>query len=153
MSLKKLSRQLKIPLQALKKMVSDGLISDPPTEQELNNLSFLAHFWGKKDWLQIQLTRFKRRQRMAILTTADMEKIDAYIFNRYFYATERLLVEKVADEVSHYYKVPNNKRLKKRIYRVREKARKAKQHLKKVMEAPSKRCVNCALAVRYRSVR
>ena len=131
MTLKDLSRQFKIPLISLKHLAENGLIHDPPTDEDINNLSFLSQIWGDKELLKHQLTKYNQKSRLAMIKTAEMDKIPAYIFNRYLNAEESLMVQQVAEEVNHYYHVPIDDKLKKLIYKTREKARKAKQRMKR----------------------
>ena len=131
MTIKELSKQLKLPLMTLNYLVQKGLIHDPPTDEDVNNLSFLSQIWGDKELLKHQLTKYNQKSRLAMIKTAEMDKITAYIFNRYLNAEGKLMVQQVAEEVNHYYHVPIDDKLKKLIYKTREKARKAKQRMKR----------------------
>lgn len=130
--LESLSRQIKIPLRALKQMVKAGLIGDPPSPEEINNLAFLSHFWGKPGWLRMQITKLSIKNRLALVLPAEMDKVSSYIFNRYLNAEDRLYVRQVADEVQHYYGVPVDEHLIRKIYRLRAKARRARRRLRQL---------------------
>jgi hypothetical protein len=84
MTLEELSHQFKIPLEDLKAMRVEGLLSEPLHPQEINNLSFLSYFWGKSVWIKRQLRRRNKKARQALMLTADLSKIESFIFNRYY---------------------------------------------------------------------
>ncbi len=126
MTLEEASRQFKIDIDDLKVMVKEGLISDPIMESEINNLSFLSYFWEKSYWLKRQLSRMNKKARMSLVHTAGLSRIESYIFNRYYNASERLFVKQVAEEIRSNYGTPITKGLINTIYRIRRKARNAR---------------------------
>ncbi len=133
MTFKEASHQFKIPIDDLKAMRSEGLLSEPLPPQEINNLSFLRYFWGRSEWLKRQLRRMNKKSRLALVRTAEYSKVEAYVFSRYYNAREeeRFTVNQIASEVNKYYKTPITKKLIHRIYKMRRKAENARYYDRK----------------------
>jgi hypothetical protein len=70
------------------------------------------------------------KARLALIRTADLSKVESYIYNRYFNAApgERHRVESIAEELSYYYGIPVTGKLIQTIYTVRRKAENARYH-------------------------
>lgn len=130
MTLEEAARQFKMPLDDLKKMKGEGLLSDPLAPGEINNLSFLSYFWDDPFWIQRQLMQRNRKARIAFIRTVDLSKTETYIFNRYYNARKgrHLSVSTIASELNKYYGVPVTKDLKKKIYAIRKKAQDARHY-------------------------
>jgi hypothetical protein len=130
MTLEEAAKQFRMPLEALKKMHGEGLLSDPLALDEISNLSFLSYFWGKPFWLRRQLMKMKVKSRLAFVRTVDFSKTEAYVFNRYYNVERgtRLSVGDIAQELKKYYGVPITKDLMRTIFRIRRKAQDARQY-------------------------
>lgn len=126
MTIESVSKKFKISVRDIKRMAKENLISDPLTDEDMSNIAFLAHFWGKEFWVKRQLARKPMKKRMNIINTAGMSKVESYIFNRYLNAHssngKRISVKQLAYELNRTYHVPNNKHLKEIILKTRKKA-------------------------------
>jgi hypothetical protein len=130
MTFKEATHHLKIPLEDLREMEREGLLSEPLSEEDTNNLAFLSHFRGKSYWLKRQLTRMNTKARLALVRTADLGKVGSYIFNRYYNAEqgERNPVKQVASELNRYYGIPITGKLLREIRSLRRKAENARHY-------------------------
>jgi hypothetical protein len=128
MTLEEAAKQFRLPLEHLEKMRGEGLLSDPLSPQELNNLAFLRYFWRKPRWLKMQMSKMNHKARLALIRTAGLSKIESYVFNRYFNAApgERHRVESIARELNYYYGIPVTGTLIRTIYAIRRKAENAR---------------------------
>jgi len=131
MTLEEAAKQFSIPLDDLKRMEREGLLSDPLSLDEISNLAFLRYFWDDAFWLRRQFSRRNKKARKAFLQTVEFSKTEAYVFNRYFNAEKRLFVRDVANELHVYYGVPVTGKLIQTIYRMRRKATDARHYDRK----------------------
>jgi len=119
-----LAQSFRIPRKALRLLQKNALLSFPPTEAEINNLSFLSHVWGKREFLKLQLACLSQKNRKKLLLTAELTKPESYVLNRYLNRNgRRIYVRQLLDELRSYYGVPNSPDTKKLIRRMRRKAR------------------------------
>lgn len=124
MTLIEASKKFKIGIRDLKRMVGENFISDPLTDRDIDHLRFLCHFWGKWFWVKRQLSRRSMKERMNIIQTAGMTKIESYIYSRYMNANangQKVRAERIAEEVQDIYGKPIDDRLMKLIYTIRKK--------------------------------
>ncbi len=84
MELKEASVSLKVPVQVLKRMVTEGLISSPLDSMSIHTVSVLGHLLGKKWFAGVVMRGIRsRRERVTVALFPDYDKIDLYILNTY----------------------------------------------------------------------
>ena len=84
MDLREASTLFGIPLTVLKRMRTEGLLRDSLDENNIRELSFLSHLWGKR-WFAGALLRGirSRRERMLLALFPEYGKIEFYVLNTY----------------------------------------------------------------------
>lgn len=130
--IKKISKGVGIPAVVIRKLWEEGIIEIPLNQGYYEDLLFLEKIWGNRTLLKHQLAKFKWSERVALISTAEMDKVSAYIFNRYVNAKKPLRVHEIAQELNYYWHIPINKKLIGRIYRVRNKARRYKAKVQRL---------------------
>ena len=127
------TEHFKMTVSDLQAMKREGLLSEPLSNKDLDNLEFLSHFWGTSYWLKRQLSRMNIKARRVLIRTAELGKVESYVFNRYYNAEigERTSPKQVADELNRYYGVPVTAKLFKTIYAMRRKAGNARYYNRK----------------------
>jgi len=130
MLLKEASRQFKLPLDDLKAMEKEGLLSEPLDDQSINNLAFLRYLWNNPVWLRRQLSRMNAKARLLFVRTVEFSKVETYIFSRYFNAPRGRHIEvgSVASELTRYYGIPITGELIRKIHAMRRKAQDARYY-------------------------
>ncbi len=124
MSLDEIAQTFRIPRKALWLLQKNSLLSFPPTEAEINNLSFLSHVWGKREFLKLQLASRSKKERKELLLTAELTKPESYVLNRYLnQGSHRIYMRQILDELRSYYGISISSDTKRLIRRMRRKAR------------------------------
>ncbi len=109
-------------------MKRHSLLSLPPSETEINNLSFLSHIWGKREFLKLQIARKSKKERKTLLLTAELTKPESYVLNRYLNRKgARIYINQILDELHSYYGIRPTSKSKTLVKRMRRKAKYIRQ--------------------------
>ena len=89
-----------VSLKALKRMVDEGLLSEPLDEADQHALSVLSRFWSD-EWYVAQMNMsFKPDKRALMLAFPNFGKIERYILSSYLPGKYKKKVESIGQEVS-----------------------------------------------------
>ena len=124
MEIIKYVRQSKIPLKTLRWMVKEKFINDPLDEFDLLGLELLEKLWWKSDFIRPQLLKYSRKNRQALIETADLEtKWERYAFSRYrnLQKGEKITMKQLIFEIEINFNFLLNHWQKKQLYRIRQK--------------------------------
>jgi hypothetical protein len=125
MKLKEAADKYRIPIKALAKMYRMGLLSLELTSEQLSHIEFISNIWGKNEFIRWQMSKKPKKQREKIIREAGMNKIEQYLYNRYFNAIkkgDKLYKAQLANEVKTYLGVPITDKLFNTIEQMRKKA-------------------------------
>jgi|GEM_PF-4660769 len=108
----------------LLQMEKDKLLIFPLDNMAIGHLAFLHKLWGNKHWLKRQMARLPRKDRLKIVDTAGLSKLESYVMSRCLNAErgKRLPVEQLVDEVCHYFRQKPTGELWKKVKTIKRKA-------------------------------
>lgn len=127
-----------IPKRLLSYLVRKGVLSQPPSQEEILGLHFLATIWGDKEVLRAQVAKMSFRARKSFLQTAGLTtKWERYAYSRFLNspAGTRLPMTRVVVEIESTFGFVLNKAQVKQLYRLRNRAYAAKHRRKKISAA------------------
>lgn len=127
-----------IPKRLLSYLARKGVISQPPSQEEILGLRFLATIWGDKEVLRAQVAKMSLRARRSFLQTAELaSKWERYAYSRFVNspAGTRLSMTLVVAEIENTFGFVINKAQVKQLYRLRNRAYAAKHRRKKISAA------------------
>lgn len=121
----------------LAKMVTDGVISSSPTEEDKLFISSLGRIWTDEWYVAQMCKRFRPEKRAVMLAFPDLDKIERYILNSYLNPEPgvKLPVTAVVANIDRYlgvqnYDKNNVKRIRQIAYNIlRGSRRKMKKHI------------------------
>ncbi|GAM08420.1 hypothetical protein OR1_00691 [Geobacter sp. OR-1] len=95
--------------KALKRLVDDGLISEPLTDSDQHTLSVLCQIWSS-EWYVAQMNMtFKPDKRALMLAFPNFGKIERYILNSYlpdeFKQKSRVSVMEVSTRIREFFHI------------------------------------------------
>jgi hypothetical protein len=93
--------------KALKRMVDDGLISEPLNESDQSSLSILCRIWSS-EWYVAQMNKtFKPDKRALMLAFPEFGKIDRYILNSFLNLKPRISVsiKEMSNRIRKFYHI------------------------------------------------
>ena len=116
MNLEQAAQQYKpVPLKALKRMVGEGLLTEPLDEKDQYALHLLSRLWSD-EWYVAQMNMsFKSDKRALMLAFPNFGKIERYILSSYIpkehESKVRVSVKDVANNLRIYFHIeyPENK--------------------------------------------
>lgn len=134
------SQILKIPVKLIRELHDRSIVSSPLTPAEVGHLRFFAKFWRAERVLKIQLAQFATRQRLKLINTAGLNKVESYIYNRYLNLKmgKRISTRQVALELYKHYGVPMDSKIMERIISIRGRAYKAREANRRKSERKKK---------------
>ncbi len=104
-------------------MVRQGYIHEPLTHEDIIGLGLLEKLWWKSEVLRAQLMKFSRKDRQALVETADLPtRWERYACSRFnnLAPGEKLPMKKLIREIEMSYDFTLNHFQVKRLYRVRQ---------------------------------
>lgn len=133
MDINRYMKASRLPLKILLWMVKKKIIHNPLTDEDLTGLRLLEKVWWKSEILRAQLLKYSKKDRQALIETADIPtKWERYAYSRFInLATgEKLPMKKLIGEIEMTYdfalKTPHVRRLYKLRQRVYNRRKKAK---------------------------
>lgn len=110
MNLEQAAQQYRpIPLKALKRMVDEGLLTDPLDEKEHFALQLLSHLWADEWYVARMNMSFKSDKRALMLAFPNFGKIERYILSSYLPNEHgpryRVSVRDVANNLRNYFHI------------------------------------------------
>jgi hypothetical protein len=139
MTLSEASQTFKIPLKALRDLQKDGYIKGEPfAKSDIHFLACIRAIWCKEKYIQHQLARISAKKRYALAIKAPMNRIERWIFERYFSLPKgkRLSIETVVHEVCSIFKTPDTHGLRKTIIRIRKRAYNLRSRMRMPFKQP-----------------
>ncbi len=127
-----------IPKRLLSYLMRKGVLSQPPSQEEILGLRFLAAIWGDKEVLRAQVAKMSLRARKSFLQTAGLTtKWERYAYSRFLNGETgtRLSMTRVVAEIESTFGFVVNKAQVKQLYRLRNRAYIAKHRRKKITVA------------------
>jgi len=127
-----------IPKRLLSYLMRKGVLSQPPSQEEILGLHFLATIWGDKEVLRAQVAKMSLRARKSFLQTAELTtKWERYAYSRFLNSEPgmRLSMARVVAEIESTFAFVVNKAQVKQLYRLRNRAYAAKHRRKKISAA------------------
>lgn len=127
-----------IPKRLLSYLTRKGLLSQPPSQEEILGLRFLATIWGDKEVVRAQVAKMSLQARKSFLQTAELTtKWERYAYSRFLNseAGTRLPMIRVVAEIESTFGFAVNKAQVKQLYRLRNRAYAAKHRRKKISAA------------------
>lgn len=141
MDINQYARQSRLPLKILNWMVSQQVIHDPLTKEDLIGLGLLEIVWMKRDYLRPQLSKFSKKRRQEFLEKVDLEtKWERYAFSRFrnLPAGGKIGMKQLVDEIEMTFDFTLNWWQKKRLYQVRQKIYDLRRRGKRLEKAANK---------------
>ena len=84
MNLEQAAQQYKpVPLKALKRMVGEGLLTEPLDEKDQHALQLISRLWSDEWYVARMNMSFKSDKRALMLAFPSFGKIERYILNSY----------------------------------------------------------------------
>lgn len=110
MNLEQAAQQYRpIPLNALKRMVDEGLLTGPLDEKDQHALQMLSRIWGDEWYVARMNMSFKSDKRALMLAFPNFGKIERYILSSYIpkeHGTRyRVSVRDVANNLRNYFHI------------------------------------------------
>lgn len=122
-----------IPKRALRYLHREGIIFDPLSPENQICLSFLEQVWGCKEVLRPQLTKLSMKARLNFIRTADLaSKWERYAYSRFRNQEQgrKLPMTTVVEEIEVTFGFRLNKKQKKRLHTIRNRAQVARHRQK-----------------------
>ena len=98
-----------IPLKALKRMVGEGLLTDPLDEKDQHALRLLSRLWTDEWYVDRMNMSFKSNKRALMLAFPNFGKIERYILSSYLpkeHGTKyRVSVRDIANNLRNYFHI------------------------------------------------
>lgn len=110
MNLEQAAQQYKpVPLKALKRMVSEGLLTEPLDEKDQHALQLLSGIWPDEWYVARMNMSFKSDKRALMLAFPNFGKIERYILSSYLPKEHgpryRVSVRDVANNIRTYFHI------------------------------------------------
>ena len=110
MNLEQAAQQYKpIPLKALKRMIDEGLLTDPLNEKDQYALRILSRLWADEWYVARMNISFKSDKRALMLAFPNFGKIERYILSSYLpkegKPRVRVSVQDVANNLRIYFHI------------------------------------------------
>lgn len=122
-----------IPKRVLTYLVRRGLLSEPPSPEEIHGLRFLESIWGDKEVIRAQMARMSRQARRSFVQTVGLAaKWERYAYSRFRNNGDgrRLSMTRVVLEIESTFGFVLNRVQVKQLYRLRNRAYAAKHREK-----------------------
>ena len=128
MDYKEAARIYDIPISAFNRMRKKGLIGKTIEQSDKPYFMFLCKIWGDDGFLRMQLSRKRKKVRLNMIETPELNRLERHILTRFQKHYEQndgqwLYAKMVEKEVSSLFKIPLNQELKDTVRRMRRKAR------------------------------
>jgi hypothetical protein len=123
MNLEQAAQQYRqIPRNALKRMVEEGLLTDPLDEKDQHALQLLSQLWADEWYVARMNMSFKSDKRALMLAFPNFGKIERYILSSYLPKDDkprvRVSVQDVANNLRIYFHIEYPKFKIKRIRQI-----------------------------------
>ena len=117
------ARNSRLPRKILLWMVRKEYIRNPLLEEDIIGLRLLEKVWWKSEVLRSQLMKYSRKDRKALIETADLPtRWERYAYSRFINLGpgEKLPMRKLVKEIEMTYDFTPDRFQMKRLYRVRQ---------------------------------
>ena len=131
MTFEEASRRFNLPVKVFYRLRELGLITGTTlTDADVKTVELVSRVFGDPVLLRTRLARFSKARREDLVRTADLNKWESYIFNRYRNhimkkSGKRLYVKRIASEINYYYGIEKSFTVIRRIYQLRKRAYKS----------------------------
>lgn len=110
MNLEQAAQQYRpVPLKALKRMVGEGLLTDPLDEKDQHALRLLSRLWTDEWYVARMNMSFKSDKRALMLAFPNFGKIERYILSSYLPKKHgpkyRVSVRDIANNLRNYFHI------------------------------------------------
>lgn len=122
-----------IPKRALRYLHREGIVIDPLSPENQICLRFLEQVWGCKEVLRPQLAKLSIKARLNFIRTADLaSKWERYAYSRFRNQElgRKLPMTTVVEEIEVTFGFRLNKKQKKRLHTIRNRAQVARHRQK-----------------------
>lgn len=116
-------------------MVKEKFINNPLDEFDLLSLELLEKVWWKSDFIRPQLLKYSRKDRQALIETADLKtKWERYAFSRYrnLEDGEKVHMKQLINEIEITFNFTLNWYQKKQLYQIRQKVYNLRRNKKRL---------------------
>ena len=117
------ARNSRLPRKILLWMVRKEYIRNPLLEEDIIGLRLLEKVWWKSEILRSQLMKYSRKDRKALIETADLPtKWERYAYSRFnnLKRGEKLSMKKLIKEIEMTYDFTLDRSHVRQLYRVRQ---------------------------------
>ena len=114
----------RLPRKILLWMVRKHIITDPLTDEDLIGLRLLERVWWKSEILRAQLVKYSRKDRQALIETADIQtKWERYAYSRFcnLPSGEKLAMKQLVGEIETTFNFVLKGVHRQRLYKIRKK--------------------------------
>ena len=113
----------RLPLKILLWMERKKIIQNPLTDEDVSGLRLLEKVWWKSEILRAQLVKFSKKDRQALIETADIQtKWERYAYSRFrnLGEGEKLPMKSLIGEIEMTYNFSLNTHHIRRLYKLRQ---------------------------------
>ncbi|MFB3926905.1 MAG: hypothetical protein ACE14T_12715 [Syntrophales bacterium] len=131
MTFEEASKRFNLPVKVFYHLCERGFITGTTlTDADVKTVELVSRIFGDPVLLRTRLAKFSKARREDLIRTANLNKWESYIFNRYRNhimkkSGKRLYVKRVANEINYYYRVEKSFTVIRRIYQLRKRAYKS----------------------------
>lgn len=93
MDIKEARKYADLPEKVYQRLIKDGIIGEDITDDDIRGLSFLAHVWGNRVYLKMQLAALRKKERAELVLFPNFSKIELYILRTYLNLPEGKSIE------------------------------------------------------------
>jgi len=103
------SREYNIPMKLMRAMIKEQVITQPLTKEDILFIQKLAKVHGNRHLTRLMLAVFKPQERERMAKTAELTKVESYVYSRYYNAwtsktdKKRLNSVMIASEITNYF--------------------------------------------------
>ena len=123
MDINRYARNSRLPRKIFLWMVRKGYIRNPLGEEDMIGLRLLEKVWWKSEILRAQLLKYSRKDRLALIETADLPtRWERYAYSRFnnLGAGEKLSMKTLIKEIEMTYDFTLDRSHVRQLYRVRQ---------------------------------
>lgn len=123
MDISQYGKRSRLPLKTLHLMVSKKIIHDPLTDEDVIGLRLLEKVWWKSEILRSQLLKFSKKDRQALIETADIQtKWERYAYSRFrnLPSGKKIAMKQLVEEIEMTFDFVLSRNHLKRLYKIRK---------------------------------